>query len=41
MWQIRKMLSDMNGAEAMDKLRTYMQRTEDNDEFLLAVNGAR
>ena len=41
MWQIRKMLSDMNGQEAMEKLRTYMQRTEDNDEFLLAVNGAR
>ena len=41
MWQIRKMLSDMNGQEAMEKLRTYMERTEDNDEFLLAVNGAR
>ena len=41
MWQIRKQLSDMNGQEAMEKLRTYMERTEDNDEFLLAVNGAR
>ena len=41
MWQIRKQLSDMNGTEAMDKLKTYMERTEDNDEFLLAVNGAR
>jgi len=41
MWQIRKMLSDMNGQEAMEKLKTYMERTEDNDEFLLAVNGAR
>ena len=41
MWQIRKMLSDMNGQEAMEKLRNYMERTEDNDEFLLAVNGAR
>ena len=41
MWQIRKMLSDMNGQEAMEKLRSYMERTEDNDEFLLAVNGAR
>jgi len=41
MWQIRKQLSDMNGQEAMEKLKTYMERTEDNDEFLLAVNGAR
>ena len=41
MWQIRKMLSDMNGQEAMEKLKAYMERTEDNDEFLLAVNGNR
>ena len=41
MWQIRKQLSDMNGVEAMEKLKSYMIRTEDNDEFLLAVNGAR
>ena len=41
MWQIRKQLSDMNGQEAMEKLKSYMERTEDNDEFLLAVNGSR
>ncbi len=41
MWQIRKQLSDMNGQEAMEKLKSYMERTEDNDEFLLAVMGAR
>lgn len=41
MWQIRKQLSDMSGQEAMEKLKSYMERTEDNDEFLLAVNGAR
>ncbi len=41
MWTIRKMLSDMSGQEAMEKLKAYMERTEDNDEFLLAVNGAR
>ena len=41
MWQIRKQLSDMNGQEAMEKLKSYMERTEDNEEFLLAVNGAR
>ncbi len=41
MWIIRKQLSEMNGAEAMEKLRTFMERTRDNDEFLLAVNGMR
>ena len=41
MWMIRKQLSEMNGVEAMDKLRTFMERTRDNDEFLLAVNGIR
>ena len=41
MWQIRKQLSDMSGQEAMERLKAYMERTEDNDEFLLAVNGAR
>ena len=40
-WQIRKMLSDMNGQDAMEKLKPYMERTEDNDELRLAVNGAR
>lgn len=41
MWVIRKSLSDMNGVEAMEKLKSYMERTQDNDEFLLAVNGSR
>ena len=41
MWQIRKQLSEMNAVEAMEKLKTYMERTDDNDEFLLVVNGAR
>lgn len=41
MWVIRKQLSDMNGVEAMEKLKSYMEQTEDNDEFLLAVNGSR
>jgi hypothetical protein len=31
----------MNGVEAMEKLRAFMERTRDNDEFLLAVNGMR
>jgi transcription termination factor Rho len=41
MWMIRKQLSDMSGSEAMERLKTYMERTADNDEFLLAVNGVR
>ena len=41
MWVIRKQLTDMNSVEAMEKLKTYMERTNDNDEFLLAVTGAR
>ena len=41
MWMIRKQLTDMNSVEAMEKLKTLMERTHDNDEFLLAVNGAR
>ena len=41
MWMIRKQLSEMSGTEAMDKLKSYMERTADNDEFLLAVNGVR
>ena len=41
MWMIRKELTDMNSVEAMEKLKTYMERTNDNDEFLLSVTGMR
>ena len=41
MWMIRKELTDMNSVEAMEKLKTYMERTNDNDEFLLTVTGAK
>ncbi len=41
MWVIRKELTDMNSVEAMEKLKTYMERTNDNDEFLLSVMGMR
>ena len=41
MWQIRKQLTDMNSVEAMEKLKSYMERTNNNDEFLLSVIGAR
>ena len=41
MWIIRKQLSDMNSVEALEKLKDYLERTKDNEEFLLEVNGER
>ena len=41
MWMIRKQLSDMNSIEAMERLKGVMERTENNDEFLLSISGAR
>ena len=41
MWMIRKQLSDMNGVEAMEKLKSFMERTYNNEQFLLVVNGER
>lgn len=41
MWMIRKRLSDMGDIEAMERVIDYMKRTDDNEQFLLAVNGAR
>ncbi len=39
MWIMRKFISDMNSIEAMNTIHDRMQRTRDNDEFLLAMNG--
>ncbi|MDR2853677.1 MAG: transcription termination factor Rho [Prevotellaceae bacterium] len=39
MWILRRHLSDMNSIEAMEFLRDRMERTRDNDEFLLSMNG--
>lgn len=38
MWVLRRHLSDMNSVEAMEFLKERMERTEDNDEFLLSMN---
>jgi transcription termination factor Rho len=38
MWILRRHLSDMNSLEAMEFLKDRMQRTENNDEFLLSMN---
>ncbi len=38
MWILRRHLSDMNSVEAMEFLKERMERTEDNEEFLLSMN---
>lgn len=39
MWILRRHLADMNSIEAMEFLRERMERTQDNDEFLVSMNG--
>ena len=38
MWILRKYLSDMNPIEAMDFVKDRLEKTRDNDEFLLSMN---
>ncbi len=38
MWVLRNFISDMNPMEAMNSIHDKMQRTRDNDEFLLSMN---
>ena len=38
MWILRKAISDMNPIEAMNEIHTRMERTENNEEFLLSMN---
>ena len=39
MYVLRNYLSDMNSVEAMEFLKDRMERTENNDEFLVSMNG--
>ena len=39
MWILRKYIADMNPIEAMNTIHDRMQRTHDNNEFLLSMNG--
>lgn len=39
MWILRKYISDMNAIEAMNSIHDRMQRSRDNSEFLLSMNG--
>ena len=38
MWILRKYIADMNPIEAMNTIHSQMERTHDNDEFLLTMN---
>lgn len=39
MWILRRHLADMNSMEAMEFLKDRIERTEDNDEFWVSMNG--
>ncbi len=39
MWVLRKHIADMNPLEAMDVVMNYMERTKNNEEFLISMNG--
>ena len=38
MWILRKFLSDMNSIEAMNEVKTRLERTKTNEEFLVSMN---
>lgn len=39
MWILRKFIADMNPIEAMNSIHDRMERTHNNEEFLLSMNG--
>ena len=38
MWILRKAISDMNSIEAMNEIHSRMEKTQNNEEFLLSMN---
>lgn len=38
MWGLRRFLSDMNPIEAIDTVKTNLEKAKDNNEFLLSIN---
>lgn len=38
MWVLRRFLSDMNSVEAMTKIKEPLERSKDNEEFLMSMN---
>ncbi len=39
MWVLRKHIADMNPLEAMDTVMNYIEKTKNNEEFLISMNG--
>lgn len=39
MWVLRNHLADMTSVEAMEFLKERMEKTENNEEFLISMNG--
>ena len=38
-WVLRKFIADMNPVEAMEFLKSRMNGTRSNEEFLISMNG--
>ena len=38
MWILRKFLADMNPIEAMNSVKEHLEKTKDNEEFLMSMN---
>jgi transcription termination factor Rho len=38
MWILRKFLADMNPIEAMSEMKSRIEHTRNNEEFLLSMN---
>jgi transcription termination factor Rho len=38
MWILRKYLADMTSLEAMEFVKDRLEKTKDNEEFLLSMN---
>ena len=38
MWILRKFLADMNPVEAMNSVKEHLEKTKDNEEFLMSMN---
>ncbi len=39
MWVLRKHIADMTPLEAMDTVMNYLEKTKNNEEFLISMNG--
>ena len=37
-WLMRKFIADMNPVEAMEFMKSHMENTKSNEEFLISMN---